>query len=1001
MKDFYPALFLRSLFAARKFQHIPFAGFRKMALRGLVIGIVLQVCSTVTLAQVGPESGFVFAVFYPTAQVGVAYGHSEFDANFSIYQPYTYLVQSLPDTVRAADGSIEAEIEFDSSGQQTGLPPGITLGLDGYGRPLLSGTPTATGTFKFVVIARDADWGCNCGVGNMVGYITFTITVSAPNITFTGPSDTLTAGTYQSAYTPVTFAATGGTPSYSYMASGLPAGMSLDASTGVLSGTPASAGTFPFLVVAYDQTTGSGAPYFGDSIFYLTINPVPLTITASNDTMTYGANLPTLTASYSGFVGSDNASSLTTAPTLSTTATASSPVGSYGITAGGAVDPNYTITYGQPGTLTIKPATLTVTAGNDTMTYGGAVPALNVAYSGFVNGDNLSSLTAPATATTTAASASAAGTYPITATGAADSNYTINYVAGTLTIGPATLTVTADSVSKTYGSVTPVFPLSFSGFVNGDNSSSLGLITAVTPASHYSPVGTYPITPGNGIDPNYTFVYVPGILTITPATATVTATDETMTYGGIVPALGVTYSGFIGSDNASSLTTPATATTAATSASATGTYPITAAGAVDSNYTFTYAPGTMTIGPATLTVTAGNDTMTYGGIVSALNVAYSGFVNGDNTSNLTTPATATTTATSVSAAGTYPITAAGAADTNYSFVYVPGTLMINPASLNVVADSATKVYGTPDPTFRYTVSGWVNGDSLGIFIGSLSRDTGANVGAYPITQGTLSAGGNYILNYTGNVLTITQAPQTITWLQTLLSGCDTTTQLQLTATASSGLPITYTTSNPGVATVAGDELTLVQSGTAVIVATQPGDKNHFAAPPVADTLVGQSPSLVRQHWGDVLFFDNSSDQYDQWQWYKNGTAIPGATGQYYNETPSLNGQYYVIATGSTGQTIQTCPLSITGGSGTVAGGIQVFPNPVRMGASVTVVSNYSAAALQGALMQIVDMSGKIWQQIPNVQPSMQVIMPTAAGIYTISLQLSSGQKTTVNVLVND
>ena len=77
----------------------------------------------------------------------------------------------------------------------------------------------------------------------------------------------------------------------------------------------------------------------------LTVTPAPLTITADNQTKVYGAALPTLTASYSGFVNGDTAANLTTQPTLTTTATASSHVAAtYAITASGAVDPDYTIT---------------------------------------------------------------------------------------------------------------------------------------------------------------------------------------------------------------------------------------------------------------------------------------------------------------------------------------------------------------------------------------------------------------------------------------------------------------------------------------------------------------------------------------------------------------------------------------------------------------------------------------------------------------------------------
>jgi hypothetical protein len=68
--------------------------------------------------------------------------------------------------------------------------------------------------------------------------------------------------------------------------------------------------------------------------------------------MTYGGTMPTLTASYSGFVNGDTSSSLTTAPTVTTTATAyngtagsGSGAGTYATAASGAVDSNYNISY--------------------------------------------------------------------------------------------------------------------------------------------------------------------------------------------------------------------------------------------------------------------------------------------------------------------------------------------------------------------------------------------------------------------------------------------------------------------------------------------------------------------------------------------------------------------------------------------------------------------------------------------------------------------------------
>ncbi len=76
------------------------------------------------------------------------------------------------------------------------------------------------------------------------------------------------------------------------------------------------------------------------------------------------------------------------------------------------------------------------------MVAGQAVPALSATYSGFVNGDTAASLTTTATISTTATAGSPAGTYPITVGGASSSNYQITYVAGTLTITPATVSPT-------------------------------------------------------------------------------------------------------------------------------------------------------------------------------------------------------------------------------------------------------------------------------------------------------------------------------------------------------------------------------------------------------------------------------------------------------------------------------------------------------------------------------------------------------------------------------
>ena len=104
--------------------------------------------------------------------------------------------------------------------------------------------------------------------------------------------------------------------------------------------------------------------------------------------MTYGANAPAITPQYSGFENGDSASSLSSLPACTTTATSASSVSDspYTSTCSGAVDTNYTITY-VPGVVTVNPAPLTITATSEPVTYGANVPPITAQYSGFENGD--------------------------------------------------------------------------------------------------------------------------------------------------------------------------------------------------------------------------------------------------------------------------------------------------------------------------------------------------------------------------------------------------------------------------------------------------------------------------------------------------------------------------------------------------------------------------------------------------------------------------------------
>ncbi len=89
-------------------------------------------------------------------------------------------------------------------------------------------------------------------------------------------------------------------------------------------------------------------------------------------------------------------------------------------------------------TIDVLRAPLTVRAQNKAKLYGAALPALTATYVGLVNGDTAAVLDAPVKLATTATASSPVGTYPITASGAADANYVITHVAGSLAVTSST-----------------------------------------------------------------------------------------------------------------------------------------------------------------------------------------------------------------------------------------------------------------------------------------------------------------------------------------------------------------------------------------------------------------------------------------------------------------------------------------------------------------------------------------------------------------------------------
>ncbi|PZQ47060.1 MAG: hypothetical protein DI551_04060 [Micavibrio aeruginosavorus] len=330
----------------------------------------------------------------------------------------------------------------------------------------------------------------------------------------------------------------------------------------------------------------------------LEITKAMLTATTQNATRQYGLANPTFSVVYTGFKNGQTQSVIDTLATAATTADITSDVGTYGISASGALDNNYDFTYVDTGILSITKATLTATTQNATREYGLANPTLSVVYTGFRNGDDDSDIDTLATPITSADLLSNVGSYAITSSGADDNNYQFVYAnTGNLSVTKATLTATTQNATREYGLAnTGLLSVVYTGFRNGDDETVINTLVNVASVAVGANVGTYAVNASGGSDNNYQFAYAnSGQLVITKATLNVAANNQQRETDEPNPILTATYSGFRAGDNVSDIDTLATITTTAMANSPIGTYSITANGASDNNYLFTYTPGTFTI----------------------------------------------------------------------------------------------------------------------------------------------------------------------------------------------------------------------------------------------------------------------------------------------------------------------------------------------------------------------------------------------------------------------
>ncbi|ASU34786.1 cadherin-like beta sandwich domain-containing protein [Mucilaginibacter xinganensis] len=266
-----------------------------------------------------------------------------------------------------------------------------------------------------------------------------------------------------------------------------------------------------------------------------------------------------------------------------------------------------------------------------------------------------------------------------------------------------------------------------------------------------------------------------------------------------------------------------------------GTTSITAT--LDSNTNYDNIPvqsRTLTVNKHNLNVIADNQIKKYGDDNLPFIISYKGFVNRDDVTTLTSQSIASTAATVVSPIGKYDITPTGAGSNNYTFNYVKGILDIIPATRTLLFSTIeNKTYGDADFAAGATASSGepvIYNDydrSLINIVNGQVHIIGAGITS--ITA-TVAPDSNYTdIPFQNQVLNINKANQTITFKDIPRQLVGTSYGLETIATASSGLPVKFVSSNSDIATLYGSDLKLSHLGKISVTALQDGDFNYKPA----------------------------------------------------------------------------------------------------------------------------------------------------------------------------
>ncbi len=632
------------------------------------------------------------------------------------------VVTANSDLSKVYNGQSQSVSGFTASGLVNGETESVLTGVSA------SGAGTNAGTYTSTASGSDSNYNLTFASG--------TLAIAKAALTATGNSASVTYNGQNQSVAGFTVSGLQGSDTAAVLSSVSASGASAK-----------NAGSYSNTVSAGTETNYTVSAVNGT----LNIAKADAVVTANSDlSKVYNGQ----SQSVSGFTASGLVNGETESVLTGVSASgAGTNAGTYTSTASGS-DSNYNLTFAS-GTLAIAKAALTATGNSASVTYNGQ----NQSVAGFTVSGLQGSDTAAVLSSVSASGASAknAGSYSNTVSAGTETNYTVSAVNGTLNIAKADAVVTANSdLSKVYnGQSQSVSGFTASGLVNGETES---VLTGVSASGAGTNAGTYTST-ASGSDSNYNLTFASGTLAIAKAALTATGNSASVTYNGQNQSVaGFTVSGLQGSDTAAVLSSVSASGASAKNA---GSYSNTVSAGTETNYTVSAVNGTLNIAKADAVVTANSDlSKVYNGQSQSVSgFTASGLVNGE-TESVLTGVSASGAGTN---AGTYTSTASGS-DSNYNLTFASGTLAIAKAPLTVTANNQQRGYGDANPTFTQTVTGFVNGETSNVVIGTATgtstADIHTGVGSSAITA---NATGLLATNYgfstmVNGVLTIGPSP---------------------------------------------------------------------------------------------------------------------------------------------------------------------------------------------------------------------------------------------------